>query len=100
MSLHVLEEATALIIDRALYRRMLDELDPLAMRIQRQVAVAGIRQLRAATLAVARTAARIESQRDGALAFMDSQQSAAAAQAALSEWSLDFQRLIEPPTAK
>ena len=95
VSLVAVTPVAALAIDRSAYRQLLDELDPVAMRIQRQVAIAGIRQLRAATLAVARTAARITEQHDRNIAFMDSADSAVKLQASLDEWALDFKRLIE-----
>ena len=94
VSMHAASEVRALVIDRAVYRRLLDQQDPLAMRLQRQVAIAGIRQLRAVTLAVAEIATRLAAAKDPNIAFADSSASAARTQAALTEWSLDIQQLL------
>ncbi len=95
VTLTAVVDTTALVLDRATYRGLLTELDPLALRLQRQLAIAGIRQLRAATFAVARVAARLDDMSDPMTAYSNSQSSAATTQAALHEWSIDVQRLLE-----
>jgi len=95
VSVHATTDVTALALDRTVWRRLLNALDPLAVALQRQDAVAGIRQLRAATLAVHRVANRLDRHTSADVAFQDSRESAAHATAALHEWSVDLQRLIE-----
>ena len=95
ITLTAVTDTTALVIDRDDYRGLLARLDPLALHLQRQVAIAGIRQLRAVTLAVSRVAVRLDRLKDPNRAFIDSRDAALRTQAALDEWSLDVQRLLQ-----
>ena len=100
-SVKTTSHTTALQITRGEYRKMLATLAPAALQFQRRVAISGIRQLRDTTRELARLAALLEqdeAEAEAAAAFdaltSRSQQGAARARAALSEWELDAARIL------